>query len=52
MGQAEENHQAVIPERYEASNYDVQLHIGESITTIGRMDSGPAPSGASRNDDR
>ena len=34
-----------------STNYDVQLHIGESITTIVSMDSGPAPSGASRNDD-
>jgi hypothetical protein len=32
------------------ASYDVQLHIRESITTAGIMDSGPAPSGASRND--
>src|SRR5258708_25180346 len=29
------------------ASYDVQSHIRESITTIGRMDSGPAPNGAS-----
>jgi hypothetical protein len=29
----------------------VQLHIRESITTIVSMDSGPALTGASRNDD-
>jgi hypothetical protein len=26
-----------------SASYDVQLHIGESITTIVSMDSGPAP---------
>src|SRR5260370_30439634 len=30
-----------------STSYDVQLHIRESITTIVRMVSGPAPSGAS-----
>jgi hypothetical protein len=30
----------VIPGRVEDANYDVPLHIGESMTTIGRMDSG------------
>jgi error-prone DNA polymerase len=42
-----------------ATNFDVQLHIRESITTIGSMDSGSVASGrqlptegASRNDDR
>src|ERR1700675_3906113 len=34
-----------------SASYDVQLHIRESITTIVSMDSGPAPSGASRNDE-
>ncbi len=32
-------------------SHDAQLHIGESITTIVSMDSGPAPRGASRNDE-
>jgi hypothetical protein len=32
---------AVIPGWREAPGFDVQLHIRESITTIGRMDSGP-----------
>jgi hypothetical protein len=36
----------------EVASQDAQLHIWESITTIGSMDSGPAPSGASRNDER
>jgi hypothetical protein len=34
-----------------SASYDVQLHIRESITPAGIMDSGPAPSGASRIDD-
>jgi hypothetical protein len=33
-----------------SASFDVQLHIRESILTIVVMDSGPAPSGASRND--
>ncbi len=33
-------------------NYDVQLHIGESITTIGSMDSGFVASAPPRNDGR
>jgi hypothetical protein len=41
---------SVIPGRREATSFDVQLHIRESIATIVSMDSGPAPSGASRND--
>jgi len=41
----------VIPGRRKAASYDVQLHIGESITTIGSMDSGLAPRGAPRNDE-
>jgi hypothetical protein len=40
----------VIPGRRGAPSFDVQLHIRESITTLVSMDSGPAPSGASRND--
>ena len=32
--------QFVIPGRIEDANSDVQLHIGESIATIGSMDSG------------
>src|SRR6476660_5912027 len=40
----------VIPQRASAS-FDVQLHIRESITTIVSMDCGPAPNGASRNDE-
>jgi molybdenum cofactor biosynthesis protein B len=40
-----------IPGRREASSFDVQLHIRESILTIVVMDSGPAPRGASRNDE-
>jgi hypothetical protein len=35
----------------EAASYDAQLRIWESITTIVSMDSGPAPRGASRNDE-
>ncbi len=35
-----------------SASYDVQLHIRESINTIGSMDSGLAPSGAPRNDER
>ena len=34
-----------------SASFDVQLHIRESITTIVSMDSGPAPRGASRNDE-
>jgi len=41
--------EAVIPGRTGAS-YDVHLHIGESIITIGSMDSGLVPRGAPRND--
>ena len=33
-----------------SASFDVQLHIRESILPIVVMDSGPAPSGASRND--
>jgi len=34
-----------------SASFVVQLHIRESITTIVSMDSGPAPRGASRNDE-
>src|SRR5882762_6194715 len=40
----------VIPGATKSASFDVQLHIRESITTIVSMDSGPAPCGASRND--
>jgi hypothetical protein len=36
--------------RLEAQASDVQLHIGESITTAGSMDSGLAPSGRALRD--
>ena len=39
------------PEGVRSTSYDVQLHIIESILTVVVMDSGPAPSGASRNDE-
>jgi hypothetical protein len=44
-------HQLVIPGRRAAASYDAHVRIRESITTIVSMDSGPAPVGASRNDD-
>src|SRR5712672_1053704 len=43
---------SVVPGQNEATSFDLQLHIRESITTIVRVDSGPAPNGASRNDER
>ena len=37
----------VIPGRAEGASFDVQLHIRESITTIGSMDSGQPRAAAS-----
>jgi len=41
----------VVPERDEVASYGAQLRTRVSIITIVVMDSGPAPFGASRNDD-
>src|SRR4030081_3729377 len=42
---------SVIPGQRGAASFDVQLHTRESITTIGSMDSGLAPTGGARDDD-